>query len=331
MTAAAAGVNPLLHPIMLHRPRRLTDVSSWHEHIPFAMYLVDLLRPRMLVELGTHRGDSYCAFCQAVDELELPTQSYAVDTWTGDAQSGLYGPEVLEDLRMYHDPLYGSFSRLLQTTFDDAVSHFEDGTIDLLHIDGCHTYEAVKHDVETWSGKVSSRGVVRMHDSNYRAGDFEVWRLWDELSAQYPSFQFLHGLGLGVLLVGDDVPPEVAALAELDAENTARVRELFAGLGLAVRVVGEHSRLTALVAEQHRVLDDRGRALEEQRTAIEDLRGHLDRTAAHAERVTAEQTRHLERIAELEHELEALRATKLFRYSAPARKVYGTLRGRRRT
>src|SRR5215218_1689617 len=109
---------PLGYPLVFDQPRRLSDVDSWHEHIPFAFFTVAALRPRVLVELGTWKGDSYCAFCQAVQTLGLPTQCYAVDTWEGDEHTGAYGPEILEELRAHHDPLYGSFSRLLRQTFD---------------------------------------------------------------------------------------------------------------------------------------------------------------------------------------------------------------------
>ncbi len=160
-------LNPLDHPICFATSERKC-ISAWREHVPFAMFLVEAIKPRVLVELGTHYGQSYCSFCQAVKTLCLGTNCFAVDTWNGDPHSGEYGPEVYADLLKHHDPLYEGFSTLLKTTFDEAVEQFADGSIDLLHIDGFHTYEAVKHDFETWLPKMSDRGVVIFHDINVR-------------------------------------------------------------------------------------------------------------------------------------------------------------------
>ena len=170
------GVNPLNHPICFAHPSRIAT-SPWIGHVPFGMYIIDVLRPKALAELGTHYGVSYCAFCQAVKELGLDTRCYAIDTWQGDAQAGFYGPEVLADLEEHHNPLYGSFSRLIQSTFDEALNYFADDTFDLLHIDGYHTYEAVKADFEKWLPKMTDRGVVLFHDINVRERDFGVCKV----------------------------------------------------------------------------------------------------------------------------------------------------------
>ena len=230
---AAAGF-PLDVRLLCTTPRRVSDVSAWIQHIPFAFALVDMLRPRRIVELGTHKGDSYCALCQAVDMLHLKTSCTAVDTWVGDAQSGTYGEDVLIELRAHHDPLYAGFSTLMRTTFDDAageVGGFEDGSIDLLHLDGLHHYAAVRHDFEMWRRKLSDRAVVMLHDTNVRHGDFGVYRLWEELRPHFPHFEFEHGCGLGVLAVGNNPPAAFQHFLAAAARDPEPVRQLCAALG----------------------------------------------------------------------------------------------------
>lgn len=217
------------HPLLLLKPR-LVAPYGWAGHIPFAYLAVDLLRPRTLVELGTHSGNSYMAFCQAVRALELDCRCTAVDTWQGDAHALHYGEQVYQALRARHDPLYGDFSQLLRTSFDEAVQQFPEGSIDLLHIDGLHTYDAVRHDFETWLPKLSERAVVLLHDTGERERGFDVWRFFDELATRYPCFAFEHSHGLGVVSVGAQVPPSFAAFTRRAADAPESVRGFFAAL-----------------------------------------------------------------------------------------------------
>jgi hypothetical protein len=215
------------HPVLFLKPR-LAQPYSWTGHIPFAYLLVDLVRPRRLVELGTHSGNSYLAFCQAVAELGLDTDCVAIDSWEGDEHAQVYGEAIYEALRAYHDPRYGAFSRLFRSYFDAAVGQFEDGSIDILHIDGLHTYEAVRHDFQTWLPKLSERAVVLFHDTSVHERGFGVAQYFDELLQHYDGFNFDHSSGLGVLLVGNKPSPNLRSFYESFQLSPERMRRFFA-------------------------------------------------------------------------------------------------------
>jgi hypothetical protein len=151
---------------------------------------MEQVKPKLFVELGVHTGMSYFAFCQSVKTNQLSTLCYAVDTWKGDEHAGTYGEEVWLDVQDYNSREYTAFSYLLRNTFNEALTYFENKTIDLLHIDGCHTYEAVKTDFENWRPKMTDNGLVIFHDTVVREREFGVYKFWAELKQQYPTFEF---------------------------------------------------------------------------------------------------------------------------------------------
>jgi hypothetical protein len=242
-------------PVSFLTPERIVP-SAWLGHAPFGFWIVHALKPKSIVELGTYTGFSYSVFCQAVQCLGLNTSCHAVDTWTGDEHTGFYGPEVLQELRSYHDERYSAFSRLVQSTFAEASNHFLDGSVDLLHIDGLHSYEAVRGDFERWKPKLSSSAVVLLHYSNVKERGFGVFRLWHELKATHDHFEFVHAHGLGVLGVGDHHASSVAELfaASFQSPKQRKIRDGYAKLGLAITDRAAVLQLETELATQQRQL-----------------------------------------------------------------------------
>jgi hypothetical protein len=187
-------------PTFLPRRYRPGSLANWSGHLAFANDLVGEFRPSLLVELGTHYGESYFGFCQSVLKNGVDCLCYAVDHWHGEEHSGFYGEEVYDEVSSYNAKFYKDFSYLLRSSFDDAVLQFGENSIDLLHIDGPHTYEAGSHDFRTWFPKVREGGIILLHDVFVRHANFGIWRLWQELEAEFPdTFAFHHDWGLGVL------------------------------------------------------------------------------------------------------------------------------------
>jgi hypothetical protein len=294
-------------------PLRLVPPDPWVGHLPFAYWLIKVGKPAMLLELGTHTGNSYFAFCQALASLNTAARAYAVDTWQGDEHAGYYSDDVFADVTAFNRAHFLPFSTLVRTTFDDARGYFPDSSIDLLHIDGMHTYEAVKHDFETWRSALSQRAVVVFHDVNVRERGFGVWRLWRELSGKHPSFEFAHSNGLGVLGIGQDQPEPLRQLFELasDRETAAAIRLRFSTRGEVFQrrmlQAAELGRIIAAreqrIAELNAVRVQTQARLTETATALAASEAARVKTAAMLAGATAVRTRAETALADTETKL----------------------------
>lgn len=227
---------------VLFKPSRITEPFSWVGHLKIANFIIKELNPTIFVELGTHTGNSYFSFCQSVLENNLSTKCFAIDTWAGDMHSGKYENNIF-DIVAEHNKNYSEFSTLIRTTFDDALSQFEDSSIQLLHIDGLHTYEAVKHDFNSWLPKLAQGAVIIFHDTQVKKLDFGVFRLWEELTKIYPNnLEFTHSNGLGILQLNNHTTEnEIAWLSKSKSEKIKVFRSLgISGEDLEQQISNEH-------------------------------------------------------------------------------------------
>ena len=171
--------------------------SAWLALGPVAYQIVKWHRPKVIVELGSHMGFSALAMALALRDLGEGGKLFAVDTWEGDPHSGFYGDHV-------HDTFVSRIAGLglgeivhpLRMLFDEAVDRVPT-PVDLLHIDGLHTYEAVSHDLATFGPLVAPGGLVFFHDVNTVYDG--VRQFWSEVSRKHESAMIPYSHGLGVL------------------------------------------------------------------------------------------------------------------------------------
>ena len=268
-------------------PEQVGPQIAWLEHAPFAFWLMDSLRPRVVVELGTHGGFSYFSLCQAAQSLNLDARCYAVDTWKGDEHAGSYGDEVFQQVEQHNRRRYSAFSSLIRSTFDAALSHFRDGGIDLLHIDGRHSYDSVYNDFVRWQPKLSRCAVVLFHDTNVRENDFGVCRFMGRVVSLVPTFRIPARSRTRRPWSGQNLSDPLCRLFSLaaDPEAVQHVRNGYARLGSAISLQFRAEQLQRVIEEQKEELGRQARnssALQQEmeRALEEQVRVHSTQLGA---------------------------------------------------
>jgi len=88
-------------------------------------------------------------------------------TYVVDACNGIGGPNDLENEKSFYRTFFNP--RFIKATSYDAFYDFfirQDIKIDVLFIDGDHSYEGVKSDFELYSTILSEKGIIMLHDTD---------------------------------------------------------------------------------------------------------------------------------------------------------------------
>jgi cephalosporin hydroxylase len=162
--------------------------------------LVAQQQPRVVLEIGTARGGTLCAFARVAARDALLV---SVDL-PGGAFGGGYP--------RWRAPLYRAFARAEQRivllrgdshaeeTLERVRTVLEGRPVDFLFVDGDHSYDGVRRDVELYSPLLRPGAIVALHDivpqgSNepdgpeYLVGG--VPEYWRELRAQHDTTEEL--------------------------------------------------------------------------------------------------------------------------------------------
>ena len=166
----------------------ISKISSvWIGHRDFAEWLVSYLKPKTSVELGVDWGFSSFVFANALSYVNVFGKVYGIDLFTGERDT--YG-SVKENCTHYNinnlEIIKGDFTEVSKTWTLP---------IDILHIDGFHTYDAVKNDFTNWSKFVNENGIILFHDTAVEY--FGIKDFFKELKNGY-KLEFKHSAGLGI-------------------------------------------------------------------------------------------------------------------------------------
>ena len=161
--------------------------SAWIGHRHFSKWLVEKMQPKIIVDLGVDYGHSTFYLAEiGIGEV------YGIDSFEGDDHAGV--KDTLEYVTTTKEA-YGFDNITFIKGYFDQVAKTWDKQIDILHIDGFHTYDAVKYDYETWKGFLKEDSVIMFHDTE--SFKDTVGRFFQELEMPY-KLQFNHSAGLGV-------------------------------------------------------------------------------------------------------------------------------------
>jgi predicted O-methyltransferase YrrM len=185
------------------------------EFVP-TLELVAELDPEVVVEIGTAWGGTLFAWAQVAHP-----EAHLISVDLGPKGEG-YTQEYVPRFRQFCGRgqrltcvLGDSKSAAVQQEVRSAVGGRD---VDLLFIDGDHSYEGAKNDFDTFSPLVRPGGLVVFHDArlsritpNEQQRVRSTWgtcvsddaplidTLWEEVKHDYRHVEFMHGTGIGVL------------------------------------------------------------------------------------------------------------------------------------
>ena len=169
--------------------------TCWKGHRGFAEWLVSYVKPEITVDLGVDCG--FSTFCFAIPRIG---KVYGIDSFEGDVYAGHRDDSVYNLVLDKREKLHLEDNLTFIKGYFDDVSKTWDKKIDILHIDGNHSYESVKNDYKTWSKFLNDDGVILLHDTcveELNGNNYGVKKFFDEIDL--PKCNFTHTFGLGVI------------------------------------------------------------------------------------------------------------------------------------
>lgn len=151
---------------------QLTDSVRIKSHLTVneRVYLYRLTKNKSIViEIGSYIGASACCFGAAMKEFGTG-KLFCIDTWKNDAMSEGNWDTYAEfskntvNFSKFITPIRGFSTEVVEQVANQTT------TLDLLFIDGDHSYEGVKADWEAYQHFLKPGSIVIFHDWGWAEG-----------------------------------------------------------------------------------------------------------------------------------------------------------------
>ena len=195
------------HALRRARAARMQFYSGLGDSNTILYALVRSMKPTIVVEIGSARGKSTCAIASGLRE-NGHGKLYAIDPHTPTDWNDASSVDTFSILRRNIATLgLTKQVEIIRSVSEDAARDWS-RPIDLIFIDGDHSYEGVKRDWEMFVKHVTRFGIVVFHDTiwditppnEWTRSDMGVPRFVDELRQQ--GYQILTiGRDYGVSIV----------------------------------------------------------------------------------------------------------------------------------
>ncbi|WP_083238520.1 class I SAM-dependent methyltransferase [Methyloceanibacter marginalis] len=186
-----AGISD--HPLHLGSIPSVPEVGPEdrsRDVVPIIAVLVGLLEPRRYVELGVATGEAFFAACEAGRGYGSTAECIAIDAWADDSEWC--------NFRNLAETRFRDMTHYIRGRLEDALSFFEDGSIDFLHVSPLVINDGTL-ELKAWLRKMSDRGVVVVQYGALNAS--EMQSNWKDLESSLPVWRndYFH---LGLAYVG---------------------------------------------------------------------------------------------------------------------------------
>lgn len=168
--------------------------------------LVNRLKPKAVLEIGTARGGTFFLWCRLASEdatlisIDLPGGPFGggYPEWRVPFYRKMAKPKQKTTLFRgnSHDP----------ATLKKTMATLNGHEIDFLFIDGDHSFEGVKRDFEMYSPLVRSGGIIAFHDIVPGETGMKVSEFWGQVKTTHRHLEivesYLQGRrGIGILFI----------------------------------------------------------------------------------------------------------------------------------